>query len=93
MDEQLIKIGLKYAGTVYDLQVSKKTTLKSLAEQLGPALAVVNVNLPSGVVSPFLIFKISSHFSNNLPAPLTKQAVPKQMLITYCPFGTIVKKE
>ncbi len=34
MDEQLIRIGLKYAGTVYDLQVSKKTTLKLLAEQL-----------------------------------------------------------
>ena len=39
MDEQLIRIGLKYAGTVYDLQVSKKTTLKLLAEQLRPALS------------------------------------------------------
>ena len=42
MDEQLIRIGLKYAGTVYE-----KTTLKLLAEQLGPALAVVNVNFPA----------------------------------------------
>ena len=47
MDEQLIRIGLKYAGTVYDLQVSKKTTLKVLAEQLRPALAVVKVELPA----------------------------------------------
>lgn len=47
MDEQLIRIGLKYAGTVYDLQFSKKMTLKLLAEQLGSALAVVNVDLPA----------------------------------------------
>lgn len=47
MDEQLIRIGLKYAGTVYDLQVSKKMTLKLLAEQLGSALAVVNMDLPA----------------------------------------------
>lgn len=47
MDKQPIRIGLKYAGTVYDLQVSKKMTLKLLAEQLGSALAVVNVDLPA----------------------------------------------
>lgn len=66
MDEQLIRIGLKYAGTVYDLQVSKKATLKSLAEQLGPALAVVNVNLPA---------KFELHLLNKA---LTLENVPLQ---------------
>ena len=44
-------------------------------------LKVVIVNFPSGVVSPFLIFKISSTRANNLSEPLTKHAVPRQMLL------------
>ncbi len=55
MDEQLIRIGLKYAGTVYDLQVSKKTTLKLLAEQLRPALAVVKWNYQQDLSCTYLI--------------------------------------
>lgn len=46
MAEQVIKIGLKYDGQVYDLQVARKTSLKALVQQLPAALAVVGVRLP-----------------------------------------------
>lgn len=55
MDEQLIRIGLKYAGTVYDLQVSKKTTLKLLAEQLRPAQPLSRWNYQQDLSCTYLI--------------------------------------